>query len=207
MEESKSGVYSPQVIEFIAVADQFCKHLVRVRSYKTPEFLAIMQRLLPFLYLKAVNLPRLEPVFEEGNERFVREEEWITIDSSIAALLGSSNSFEEPYDQYLHETGEPVAGAISEYMADMYQDIKDCLLQYQTGTEEVMNDAIWECVMNFETMWGKKLLSVMRAIHRIVYSGTATDSTEVSGNTDEPEGERDTSSWIISKRQREFGEE
>jgi hypothetical protein len=207
MEESKSGVYSPQVIEFIAVADQFCKHLVRARNYTTTEFLANMQRLLPFLYLKAVNLPRPEPVFEEGNERFVREEEWISIDSSIATLLGSSNSFEEPYDQYLHETGEPVAGAISEYMADIYQDIKDFLLQYQTGTEEVMNDAVWECVMNFETVWGKKLLSVMRAIHRIVYSGTGTDSAEISGSMDEPEAERDTSSWIISKRQREFGEE
>ena len=39
-------------------------------------------------------------------------------------------------------------------MADIYQDIKDFLLLYQTGTEEVMNDAVWECRLNFENFLG-----------------------------------------------------
>ncbi|MBM3421565.1 MAG: DUF5063 domain-containing protein, partial [Bacteroidetes bacterium] len=51
MGEPKSGVYAPQVIEFIAVADQFCRHLSRASGYRPSEFLKVMQRLLPFLYL------------------------------------------------------------------------------------------------------------------------------------------------------------
>jgi hypothetical protein len=207
MKEPKSGAYSSQVIEFITVSDQFCKHLMRARSYKPSEFISIMQRLLPLLYLKAVVLPKFEPVFEEGNERFVREEEYKLIESSIAFLLGQFDSFEEPYDQYLHESGEPVAASVSEYLADMYQDIKDCILQYRTGTEDVMNDAIWECSLNFETVWGKKLLSVLRAIHRIVYSVTDIDEA-VSKDKGREEGyDTDKSDWFISRRQEDYGDE
>lgn len=207
MEEPKSDVYSPAVIEFMTVADQFCKHLVRARSYKSSEFISIMQRLLPFVYLKALALPRFEPVFEEGNERFVREEEYNLIASSVATLLGQSDSFEEPWDQFLHETGEPAAASISEYLADIYQDIKDCILQYRTGTEDVMNDAVWECSLNFETVWGKKLLSVLRAIHRIVYSGTDIDEQVNTDSGVDGADEPGSSEWFISRRQKDYGDE
>ncbi len=207
MEEPKSGVYSSQVIEFITVSDQFCKHLVRVPGYKPSEFISVMQRLLPLLYLKAVSLPQLESVFEEGNERFVREEEYNQVESSVATLLGELDSFEEPYDQYLHESGEPVAASVSEYLADMYQDLKDCVLQYRTGTEDVMNDAVWECSLNFETAWGKKLLSVLRALHKIVYSGKDIDSREDSDSLSGDNSETDRSDWFISRRQNEYGDE
>ncbi len=206
MEDSKNGVYTPGVIEFIAVADQFCKHLVRVSSYRPSEFISIMQRLLPFLYLKALGLPKFEPVFEEGNERFVREEEYNQIESAIATLLGQYDSFEEPWDQYLHESGEPSAASVSEYLADMYQDVKDCLLQYRTGTEDVMNDAIWECSMNFETVWGKKLLSVLRAMHRLAFSGTVIDDQAHKGPGLEERSD-DLSDWFLSRRQKEYGDE
>lgn len=219
MEEPASGVYAPQILEFVAVADQFCKHVERASNYKPSEFLSIMQRLLPFLYVKAVNLPATEPNFEEGNERFVREEDWKMIETAIASRLGHLNSFEEPFDQSLHGSGEPVAGEVSEYIADIYQDVKDFLLQYRTGTEEVMNDSVWECSMHFETMWGRKLLGTVRAIHNIVYSGTDIDSqdkehgAQSAEHRDQGSGRRaqgsetDTSSWFISKRQEEYGED
>jgi hypothetical protein len=219
MEESSSGVYAPQILEFVTVADQFCKHVERTSGYKPSEFLSIMQRLLPFLYVKAVNLPATEPNFEEGNERFVREEDWILIERTIASRLGLMNSFEEPFDQALHGSGEPSAGEVSEYIADIYQDLKDFLLQYRTGTEEVMNDAVWECSMHFETVWGRKLLGTVRAIHNIIYSGTDIDSqatehgAQGAEHRDQGSGRRaqgsetDTSSWFISKRQEEYGED
>jgi hypothetical protein len=217
MEEPASGVYAPQIVEFVAVADQFCKHVERTSNYKPSEFLSIMQRLLPFLYIKAVNLPATEPNFEEGNERFVREEDWNMIERTVASKMGLMNSFEEPFDQSLHGSGEPAAGEVSEYIADIYQDVKDFLLQYRTGTEEVMNDSVWECSMHFETVWGRKLLGTVRAIHNIVYSGTDIDSQEHGARSaehrDQGSGRRaqgsetDTSSWFISKRQEEYGED
>ncbi len=206
MEKSSGGVYAPQIIEFVTVADQFCKHTERLSSYKASEFLSIMQRLLPVIYVKAVVIPPTEPFFEEGNERFVREEDWNAIDRAISSKLGEFNSFEEPFDQTLHGAGEPAAGTISEYLADLYQDLKDFLLQYRTGTEEVMNDAVWECSNRFETSWGKKSLSILRAIHQIFYSGTDIDSIDNSADNIPLGSEKDTSSWFISKRQEDYGD-
>jgi hypothetical protein len=93
---------------------------------------------------------------------------------------------------------------ISENISDIYQDIKDFLLLYQTGAPEVMNDAVWECRMNFENIWGQKLVNAMRAIHRYLYSGEELTETEDLA-ADEKDELRDTSSWFISKRQKDSG--
>ncbi|MBM3420319.1 MAG: DUF5063 domain-containing protein, partial [Bacteroidetes bacterium] len=123
--------------------------------------------------------------------RYVKEEEYNRIASAVSSLMGEADTFEESFDQLLHGPGEPAAGSVSEYLADMYQEIRDCLLQYQTGTEEVMNDAIWECSMTFETLWGRKLLSVLRAIHPILYSGTGAASLDENSGTARQKGHGD----------------
>ena len=84
----------------------------------------------------------------------------------------------------------------------MYQDIKDFLILYQTGTTEVMNDAVWECRMNFENIWGQKLVNSMRAIHRFIYSGE--ESGPVENDEKNTDSERNKSDWFISKRQKDF---
>jgi len=87
-------------------------------------------------------------------------------------------------------------------MADIYQDLKDFLLLYQTGTKEVMNDALWECKMNFENIWGQKLVNSIRAIHKFIYSGEEPGPVENEEKADDEK--RNTSEWFISKRQKEF---
>ena len=86
-------------------------------------------------------------------------------------------------------------------MADIYQDLKDFLLLYQTGTPEVMNDALWECRMNFENFWGQKLTNSLRAIHRFIYSGEEIAKTEEDTEADD---KRNTADWFISRRQKEL---
>jgi hypothetical protein len=82
--------------------------------------------------------------------------------------------------------------------------MKNFNLLYQTGTSEVMNDAIWECKMNFESFWGIKLLNSLRQMHRFVSSGMPIeeikDNPGVKTNDDHRE-------WFISQRQKEFREE
>jgi hypothetical protein len=87
-------------------------------------------------------------------------------------------------------------------MADIYQDIKDFLLLYQTGNVEVMNDAVWECRMNFENFWGQKLVNSMRAIHRFLYSGEEIGKVEKKSAGDEEN--INTSDWFITRRQKDI---
>ncbi|HNW56160.1 MAG TPA: DUF5063 domain-containing protein [Bacteroidales bacterium] len=202
MGKNVDPVYSRNVIEFVAVANEFCKYAERASEVKGDELLKILQRILPLLYLKATLLPQLSPFFEDGNEKFVTESDWIKIDETLKDKFGTADDYLEVFDEKIKETEGPVVSSISENMADIYQDLKDFLLLYQTGTGEVMNDAVWECRMNFENFWGQKLTNAMRAIHKFIYSGE--EIGKVENDVVENDERRDTSDWFITRRQKDF---
>ncbi|MBK9389166.1 MAG: DUF5063 domain-containing protein [Bacteroidetes bacterium] len=201
MENSSEPVYSRNVIEFVAVANEFCKYAEHAGELKGDEMLKILQRILPLMYLKASLLPQLEPFFEDGNEKFITENDWVRVHDNLREKFGTADDYREVFDDKAKETEEGIVSSISENMADMYQDIKDFLLLYQTGTTELMNDAIWECRLNFENFWGQKLVNSMRAIHSFIYSGEEIGKIEEDDISDD---ERNTSDWFISRRQKDF---
>ena len=201
MDSNSDPVYSRIVVEFVAVANEYCKYAVHASELKGDEMLKILQRLLPFLYLKASLLPTLDPFFDNGNEKFVTETDWLRIHDTFKDKFGTANDYMEVFDDKINESEGPVISSLAENMADIYQDLKDFLLLYQTGTQEVMNDAVWECRMNFENLWGQKLANSLRAIHRFIYSGEEIGKVE---NEDEIGEKRNKSDWFISRRQKEF---
>jgi hypothetical protein len=202
MDPTTDPVYSRNVIEFVAVANEFCKYCEHASELKGDELLKILQRILPLMYLKASLLPQLNPYFEDGNEKFVTESDWTGIQEALKEKFGTADDFLEVFDERMSDSEGPVTASISENMADIYQDMKDFLLLYQTGTVEVMNDAVWECRMNFENFWGQKLVNSMRAVHKFIYSGEEIGKveTEVDENTEK----RNTSDWFITRRQKDF---
>jgi hypothetical protein len=200
MDTSSEPVFSRNVIDFVAVANEYCKYTEHASEIKGDEMLKIMQRILPLMYLKASLLPKLEPYFEDGNEKFVTESDWNGINEVLQEKFGTANDYLEVFDEKINDSEGPVVSSISENMADIYQDTKDFLLLYQTGTAEVMNDAVWECRMNFENFWGQKLVNSMRAIHKFIYSGEEIGKVEKE-NIDE---NRNTEDWFITRRQKDL---
>jgi hypothetical protein len=202
MNTDSDPVYSRNVVEFVAVANEFCKYAEHASKLKGDELLKILQRILPLMYLKASLLPQMEPFFEDGNEKFVTEADWNEINETLKEKFGTANDYFEVFDEKINETEGPVISGISENMADIYQDIKDFLLLYQTGTAEVMNDAVWECRMNFENFWGQKLVNSMRAIHKFIYSGEEIGKVEKKVEIDDEN--RNTADWFITRRQKDL---
>ena len=202
MDTNSDPVYSRNVVEFVAVANEFCKYAEHASELKGDELLKILQRILPLMYLKASLLPQLDSFFEDGNEKFVTEADWTDINESLKEKFGTANDYFEVFDEKINETEGSVISSISENMADIYQDIKDFLLLYQTGTGEVMNDAVWECRMNFENFWGQKLVNSMRAIHKFIYSGEEIGKVEKVDKTDDET--RNTADWFITRRQKDL---
>jgi len=202
MDKNSDPVYSRHVIEFVAVANEFCKYAEHASEIKGEELLKILQRLLPLLYLKASFLPVFTPFFDDTNEKFVTENDWTRIHDDFRKKIGSANDYLEVFDEKINDSEGPVSASISENMADMYQDLKNFIILYQTGTVEVMNDALWECRMNFENYWGQKLVNALRAVHKFNYSGESLNEDDSPPKTEIEKG--DKSDWIISKRQKEF---
>lgn len=203
MAKTTDPVYSRSVIEFVAAANEFCRYAEQAQKLKGDELLKIFQRIIPYLYIKASLLPELQPVFEDGSEKFVTEPDWTRIRDVLREKFGSADAYVEVMDSRASDTEPEIAASISEDMADIYQDVKDFLLLYQTGTNEVMNDAVWECRLNFENIWGQKLVNSLRAIHRFIYSGEEIEKVDEGNEGDT----RDTSDWFISRRQKDLNED
>jgi hypothetical protein len=132
----------------------------------------------------------------------VTETDWFRLHDILKEKFGTADDYLEVFDEKINESEDPVISSISENIADIYQDLKDFLLLYETGTQEVMNDAVWECRQNFENFWGQKLANSLRAIHKFIYSGEEigkVDQDESSGR------ERDTSDWFVTRRQKDLG--
>ena len=183
MEKEEKIIYSRQVIEFAASANEYCKYLEGIKETGGIEILKVMQRLLPFIYLRASLLPLVEPILEDGNEKTVTEFDWTRMHDTLLAKTADNDPFPVVVD-----IGDPAdglyTGSIAESLADIYQDLKNFIVSYKSGNDDVMNDAVWEVLMNFEEFWGKKMLNVLVAIHTVLYSVDDEDDTNVSAGDD-----------------------
>lgn len=190
MEGFESPVYSKNVIEFATVANEYCLFMEKSEGLQLKELVDKLHRLLPFLYLKASLLPSLEDVPEEYNEKYVTEADYNLLHEQLLNQFGQYNFYDEVFDVLRQENDEPAEASLAENFADLYQDIKDFVMLYRIGTEEVMLNAIDDCKNAFETYWGQKLVNSLRALHQLRYGMVDLDNVEsLPGASDENEND------------------
>ncbi|MGM0377315.1 MAG: DUF5063 domain-containing protein [Bacteroidota bacterium] len=196
-------VYSKNVLEFVAVANEFCSWLEGTPSYERREFVETGRKMLPLLYLKASVLPKTEEMLEDDFlEKFVSEQDYQQILNAVLIKLGPYNDYLEVFTADMQRSVEPLTATISENLADIYQDIKDFLMSYRTAVTEIMNDALIELIQNFEEYWGQSLVNVLRALHNVAFSGENLDEDE--DEEDPQEDKRNKEDWLISRMQKDW---
>lgn len=188
-EDLKSIVYSRDSVEFVTVAVQYCRFLESFEDTPAEELTDKFTKLLPLLYLKASLVPHTEMVDDEGMETSVTESDYNYIMSKLHKVYGKDDRYLEVFLQDMKYSETPIAESISENLADIYQDLKNCITIYERGITENMNDALYMCVENFSTYWGQKLVNVLRALHSLKYSESVDDTEyeEQYPGTDEEE--------------------
>ncbi|MEN6457147.1 MAG: DUF5063 domain-containing protein, partial [Prolixibacteraceae bacterium] len=72
-EQLNPVVYSKNVIEFVKVANEYCKFIESAGSEDVRAVLGKAQKLLPLIYLKASVLPEFESSEEQMLEKYVTE--------------------------------------------------------------------------------------------------------------------------------------
>lgn len=173
------GVFNRSIIEFVTVASESCLFIESAANFTKEEFLLTAQKMLPLLYLKTSMLKVPEMLLSEEPERFVSETDYAVIKQSIAEILGSSDRYLEVFHPDIQLSEEGIATDISEDLADIYQDLKDFLLCYQIGNEEVMNDALAVCLNSFKEYWGQRLVNSLRALHNTIYNKDENEEEEM----------------------------
>lgn len=167
MAETKHFVYQDATIEFVTVAARTCLFLEHAMETERQEFIEKMLCLLPLLYLKTRLLKEPEALLDGESQHFVQEEDYNYIQLGVKNLLGTDDAYLEVFMNDMQYSDEPITAYISENLADLYQELKDMAAAFQTGQEEVMNDAVLVCLVAFREHWGQKLLNAMRALHAL----------------------------------------
>lgn len=171
----QAGIYSRSSIEFVTVANEYCGFLELHEQFTAKDFVDKATKLLPLLYLKVSLLPELEQKLEDAPEQFVTEYDYNHVINNIAEKLGEKNDYLEVFHEDMQYSDTPIVAYISENLADIYQDLKNMLQNFELAAEEVMNDSLLLCVENFRTHWGQSLTNALRALHQIHVDGSFED--------------------------------
>lgn len=164
-------VFSKNVVEFVAVAVQFCGYLENTEDEDSQRLIDWASKILPLLYLKASMLPEeVQQIDEEDVEVTVTEESYTFIYSKLLSVIGKDDDYLEVFMEDMKYSDTPITASISEDLTDIYQDVKNFITVYERGVSENMNDALYLCTENFKLFWGQKLVNVLRAIHALKYS-------------------------------------
>ncbi|HIT82949.1 MAG TPA: DUF5063 domain-containing protein [Candidatus Avibacteroides faecavium] len=165
-----TSIYNRDTMEFLTVAKQFCTFVESTEGMKRELFVNTMLKLLPLLYLKAVMLDKVEHDEDVYPETFVTEDSYEIVRINIASIMGELDDYLDVFMEDMVYSDKPILSTISENIADIYQDIRDMVFSFQLEYEESRKEALATCIDNFDTIWGQKLVNVMRALHSARHS-------------------------------------
>ncbi len=159
---------SKNVIEMLTVANEYCLFMEKIENYSKEDIISYLQKLLPLLYIKGCTLPIVDVEYPEANERFVTEENWQTIFNDTRNKLGKDDE-QWIVNYYEQEENSRIKISLSEFLADVYQDMKDFILLYQKNTKAARENAVFEIKELFASHWGFRILEVHKFMHLWIY--------------------------------------
>ncbi len=179
--------YQQGTIEFVTVSAQLCRLLENL-----PDRATLMRQLkviLPLLYIKGQLVECPSDTVDAYLEQFVFEADYESLRLQLQTLLGEHDAFLDSFHPDMAFTPEPPAAEISEYLADIYQELKDMAGNFQTGDEDIMTCAVVAAIEAMRQHWGRKLLSALAALNAI--EDTDNEDENKSGDEDEEENGND----------------
>lgn len=150
-EEKENPIYTNNVVEFVTVAVEFCTQTEICVKMRTSDFLARMTRISALLYLKGSLLPEMISGINDELNNYVTEEEYNQIRQNVATVMGEYDSYLETQNSDMQYSDTPIAASVSEDLADVYQILKDTILNFKTANPQVMNEALVNCKENIHS--------------------------------------------------------
>lgn len=152
-------------VDIYVAATQFCTFMEHIENFEVAQILDYMLKIMPLLYIKGGLLEMEDIEDTSACEQYVTEEDYELLYLATKRKLEEIDYFEY-YNSYV---GEVQSASLSEYMADVYQDLKDFVLLYVKNTITAQKAAAYLCSMHFEQGWGLKILTILPYVHSIVH--------------------------------------
>jgi hypothetical protein len=154
--------------QLIGLANNYCVSMQHAPEAEKDEFLAEILSLLPRLYLGFLELE-----IDEAEEissydylpQYVEEDYYESIRRGVETLFGADDTYLETFEEDMKYSDTPVAASIAEGLADIFQDIYNCVLNIKESDGMHIAQSLAACKENFDSYWGQTLCNVLRALN------------------------------------------
>ena len=169
---------------FLKVAEQFIA-LVEADNISKEEFYRQAHTALIDLYAAGHKLELVELKYSSADSDFGKtdDEFFKNKNQALISTLGEDAFYWEVFDPtYFEKDGTPgqgwqitdkeaTQGWLVDDFADIYRDLKIEVEKMKIGTDEAIEDALWQMKWSARNHWGRHCISAIRAVHFLWYDG------------------------------------
>lgn len=160
-------------ITFIGLCNEYCVAVENARETDRDEFVSLMLRLLPRLYITATDLVAAggdEPADDVFLADALDEDYYEALRRNMEELLGPDDVYLEVFEEDMKYSDTPVAASVSEGLADIFQSLYNFISTVRDSTDEVVAGAIATETEEFRSFWSSTLCNTLRALNHIRYN-------------------------------------
>jgi Domain of unknown function (DUF5063) len=145
-------------------AERYCAAIEGTSDTTLGSFLALMQECLPALLTDALQLPDVWAGNEDLTPR-ISTEALAPIRRAIDLRLGRHDAYRDVFDPTALAARDVITGSLADDLGDIYRDLKEGLLAWDTADPGTQRDAVWQWRFGFQSHWGRHLAAALRVIH------------------------------------------
>ena len=159
-------------ITFIGLCNEYCIAVENAHQSERDEFIDLMLKLLPRLYITATDLASA-PGDDADEDVFLvealDEDYYESVRRGIEELLGPDDVYLEVFEEDMKYSDTPVAASVSEGLADIFQPLYNFLNTVRDSTDAVVAGALAAEIDDFRSFWSSTLCNTLRALNHIRY--------------------------------------
>ena len=159
-----------RLLELVSLSKSYCELCENAQEFSKEEFTDRTLDILPRLYWNFFDLSA--GVSLEENDYFsdyVDESLYGRIQSSIASVMGSQDTFLETFEEDMKYSETPITSSISECMADLFQPLFNFVSIVHDSEGVQMQEAFISCKEDFENYWSQTLCNVLKALNNVKF--------------------------------------
>lgn len=162
---------SNNTLAFIALSNEYCAAVENVLAAETSDFVDKMLRLLPRIYISALDI-KADMMTGEGGyiAPALTEEQYDAVRGNISRRMGEDDTFLEVFVEDMKYSDTPVSATISESLADLFQVFYDFLETCRDAPNYHINESMAAMKESFAEYWAQTLVNVLRAFNAIKFS-------------------------------------
>lgn len=163
-------------IAFIGLASEYCAALQSAAEASRHEFVRLMLRLLPRIYIATTDLAEI--TIDDADcylDESLEEDYYEAVRRAVGNLMGPDDAYLEVFEEDMKYSDTPIAASISEALADIFQVLYNFLESVRDSTDERVAQAITAVKEEFEAYWSRPLCNVLRALNQVRYHSHSID--------------------------------